>query len=268
MNSKQIETNFNPKFLDFQTYLSYQASKSLQINFLGNFSINNYNYTPISRRTRFGTIADPLELVVFYNGQEQDKYLTLFGALSSTYKASDFLTLTGTVSRYNTQEEEYYDIAAAYRLGEVDANIGSENFGSVDFSQGIGSQLNHARNDLDALITNAQIKGTYKINKNQLDFGIKIQKEDIKDRIREWEVIDSLGFSIRPPNHLANNQPYQPFEGPIIPFQNIRVDNEVQINRVSGYLQFNKRLLWNENKIWYNIGIRAHNWNVSGNGIR
>jgi hypothetical protein len=268
VNSKQIETNFNPTFLDFQTYLSYQTSKNLQINFLGNFSINNYNYTPISRRTRFGTIADPLELVVFYDGQEQDKYLTLFGALSSTYKASDFLTLTGTVSRYNTQEEEYYDIAAAYRLGEVDANIGSENFGSVDFFQGIGSQLNHARNDLDALITNAQIKGNYKRNKNQLDFGIKIQKENIKDRIREWEVIDSLGFSIRPPNHLGNYQPYQPFEGPIIPFQNIRVDNEVQINRISGYLQFNKRLLWNENKIWYNIGVRAHNWSVSGNGIR
>jgi hypothetical protein len=27
-------------------------------------------------------------------------------------------------------------------------------------------------------------------------------------------------------------------------------------------------LLWNENKIWYNIGVRAHNWSVSGNGIR
>ena len=267
VNSKQIETNFNPKFLDFQTYVSYEASKYLKVNFLGNFSINNYNYTPISRRTRFGTIAAPLELNVFYNGQEQDNYLTLFGALSSEYKATDFLTLTATASRYNTQEEEHYDIAAAYRLGEVDTNIGSENFGNVDFSEGIGSQLNHARNDLDALITNIQIKGNYKIDKSQLDFGIKLQKEDIRDRIREWEVIDSLGFSIRPPNHIANNQPYEPFEGPIIPFKNIRVENEVQIDRISGYLQFNKRLFWNENKIWYNIGVRAHTWKVTGNGI-
>jgi hypothetical protein len=267
VNSKQIETNFRPKFIDFQTFLTFAASEDLKLNFLGNFSLNNYNYKPISRRTRFGTVADPLELIVFYSGQEQDNYLTLFGAISAEYKANDFLTLTGTVSRYNTQEEEHFDIAAAYRLGEVDANIGSENFGNVEFSQGIGSQINHARNDLDALITNAQIKGKYKLNKKQFDFGVKFQKEDIKDRIREWEVIDSLGFSIRPPNHVGNNQPYEPFEGPIIPYKNVRVENEVQINRISGYLQFNKRLFWNDHEVWYNVGVRAHNWTVQGNGI-
>ena len=267
VNSKQIETNFRPKFIDFQTFLTYEASEDLKLNFLGNFSLNNYNYKPISRRTRFGTVADPLELIVFYSGQEQDNYLTLFGAISAEYKANDFLTLTGTVSRYNTQEEEHFDIAAAYRLGEVDANIGSENFGNVEFSQGIGSQLNHARNDLDALITNAQIKGKYKLDKKQFDFGMKFQKEDIKDRIREWEVIDSLGFSIRPPSHVGNNQPYEPFEGPIIPYKNVRVENEVQINRISGYLQFNKRLFWNDHEVWYNVGVRAHNWSVQGNGI-
>ena len=267
VNSKQIETNFRPKFIDFQTFLTFAASEDLKLNFLGNFSLNKYNYKPISRRTRFGTVADPLELIVFYSGQEQDNYLTLFGAISAEYKANDFLTLTGTVSRYNTQEEEHFDIAAAYRLGEVDANIGSENFGNVEFSQGIGSQINHARNDLDALITNAQIKGKYKLKKKQFDFGLKFQKEDIKDRIREWEVIDSLGFSIRPPNHVGNNQPYEPFEGPIIPYKNVRVENEVQINRISGYLQFNKRLFWNDHEIWYNVGVRAHNWTVQGNGI-
>ena len=267
VNSKQIETNFRPKFIDFQTFLTFAASEDLKLNFLGNFSLNNYNYKPISRRTRFGTVADPLELIVFYSGQEQDNYLTLFGAISAEYKANDFLTLTGTVSRYNTQEEEHFDIAAAYRLGEVDANIGSENFGNVEFSQGIGSQINHARNDLDALITNAQIKGKYKLNKKQFDFGVKFQKEDIKDRIREWEVIDSLGFSIRPPNHIGNNQPYEPFEGPITPYKNVRVENEVQINRISGYLQFNKRLFWNDHEVWYNVGVRAHNWTVQGNGI-
>jgi hypothetical protein len=267
VNSKQIETNFRPKFIDFQTYLSFAASDKLKINFLGNFSLNNYNYKPISRRTRFGTVADPLELNVFYSGEEQDNYLTLFGALSTEYQVNDNLLLTGTLSRYNTQEEEHFDIAAAYSLGEVDANIGSENFGNVDFSQGIGSQLNHARNDLDALITNAQIKGKYKKGKKQWDFGVKYQKEDIRDRIREWEVIDSLGFSIRPPNSISNTQPYQPFEGPITPYQNIRVDNEVQINRISGYVQLNERLFWNDNEIWYNIGARAHNWTVKGNGI-
>jgi len=179
VNSKQIETNFRPRFIDFQTFLSYKASDYLQFNFLGNFSLNDYNYKPISRRTRFGTVSAPLELTVFYSGKEQDNYLTLFGAFSTEYKVNNYLSFTGTLSRYNTQEEEHYDISAAYSIGEVDANIGSENFGNVDFSQGIGSQLNHARNDLDALITNMQLKGTYKKNKHQIDFGVKYQKEDI-----------------------------------------------------------------------------------------
>ena len=204
---------------------------------------------------------------MFYSGQEQDKYLTLFGALSSVYKVNKDFTLTTTLSRYNTQEEEYFDIAAAYNLGEVDANIGSQNFGEVQFSQGIGSQLNHARNDLDALITNAEIKASLKKENKQWDFGVKYQKENIKDRIREWEIIDSLGFSIRPPHHSGNNQPYVPFEGPIVPFQNIREDNEVDINRFSGFIQFNQRTFLNNHEVWYNLGVRLHNWSVNGNGV-
>jgi hypothetical protein len=50
-------------------------------------------------------------------------------------------------------------------LGEVDSNIGSENFGNVTFSRAIGSQLNHARNDLDALIVNAEVKGFHNLLK-------------------------------------------------------------------------------------------------------
>ena len=267
VNSKQIETNFRPKFTDVQTYLTYEFSEKLNVNFLGNFSLNNYNYQPISRRTRFGTVANPLELIVFYNGQEQDKYLTLFGALSADYKVNDDFNITTTASRYNTQEEEHFDIAAQYNLGEVDANIGSENFGEVEFSQGIGSQLNHARNDLDALITNVQVRGTIKKGNTQWSFGAKYQKEDIKDRIREWEIIDSLGFSIRPPHHSSNNQPYDPFEGEIEPYQSIRKDNNVAINRLSGFLQFNQRSFWNEHEVFYNLGIRTQNWSVTGNGI-
>ena len=268
VNSKQIDVNFRPKFTDVQSFLSFDFSEKFSINFLGNFSLNNYNYQPVSRRTRFGTVANPLELIVFYSGQEQDKYLTLFGALSADYKITENFTLTTTASRYNTQEEEHFDIAASYNLGEVDANIGSENFGEVGFSQGIGSQLNHARNDLDALISNFQVRGTIKKGETQWSFGSKYQKEDIKDRIREWEVIDSLGFSIRPPYHTSNNQPYEPFEGEITPYQNIRKDNNVVINRVSGFLQFNQRSFWNEHEVFYNLGIRAHNWSVTGNGLK
>ena len=267
VNSKQVETNFKPRFTDVQSFLSYKATDAFTLNFFGNFSLNNYNYTPISRRTRFGTVNAPIELTVFYDGQEKNNYLTLFGSLSANYEVNDAIDLTATASSYNTQEEEYFDIAAAYNLGEVDANVGSEDFGEVEFSEGIGSQLNHARNDLDALISNFQLKGTYKKESLEISAGLKYQHEDIKDRIREWEIIDSLGFSVRPPLTAGNNQPYVSFEGPILPYQNIRADNNVQINRVSGFIQLNEKRSWKDHEIWYSVGVRAQNWKVTGNGV-
>jgi hypothetical protein len=78
-------------------------------------------------------------------------------------------------------------------------------------------------------------------------------------------MIDSLGFSVRPPNSITNNQPYTPFTGPILPFQNIREDNSVAINRLSGFVQYNKRLFLNEHQIWYNVGVRAQSWSVTAN---
>ena len=266
VNAKQIETNFKPRFTDVQTFLSYEKNKKLSLNFLGNFSLNKYDYQPVTRRTRFGTVSDPLELIVFYDGQEKDTYLTAFGALSANYQVNDNFELTGTVSAFNTQEEEYFDIAASYNLGEVDSNIGSETFGDVTFSEGIGSQLNHSRNDLDALITNVQVKGTYKKNESQIDFGIKYQIEDIKDRIREWEIIDSVGFSVRPLNlGFINDQPYNPYTGPIEPFQNIRSENKLNINRFSGFFQYSKKGFIGDHKIWWNLGVRGHLWSVNAN---
>jgi len=267
VNSKQIETNYKPSFTDIQTFLTYQLNDKLSFNFLGNFSLNKYNYTPISRKTRFGTVANPIELIVFYNGQERDSYLTSFGAFKAIYILNENTTLNTTASIYNTQEEEYFDILASYNLGEVDSNLGSENFGEVEFSQGIGSQLNHARNDLDALITNIQLKATYKKDNNQLDVGLKLRSEDIKDRIIEWEVIDSVGFAIRPPHHSINDQPYDPYKGSITPFQSIRATNKVTINRISGFAQFSRKENWNEHQIWYNFGVRAQYWSVKAAGI-
>ncbi|RSC92761.1 TonB-dependent receptor [Tenacibaculum singaporense] len=262
VNNKQTEVNFRPQFTDVQSFLSYQATDKLTLNFLGNFSLNNYNYKPLTRKTRFGTLTNPLELIVFYQGQEKDRFQTLFGAFSADYQVNDNLKLTGTISSFNTQEEEYFDIAAAYAIGEVNSNIGSENFGEVEFSQGIGSQINHARNDLDALISNIQLKATLKDGNNEWKAGIKYQKENIKDRIREWEVIDSLGFSVRPPHHTGNNQPYEPFTGPIEPYRNVRAENETDINRITSFLQFSRKAMWNDHQVWMNIGVRSHYWSI------
>ncbi|MGY0392272.1 TonB-dependent receptor [Bizionia sp. KMM 8389] len=268
VNAKETETNYDPKFADIQTYLTYQVSDKFQLSFLGNASINKYNYEPETRQTNFGTLQNPLALLVFYEGQEQDKYETYFGALKGSYAVNDNLTLNLIASTYHTIEEEYFDILAQYRLGEVNTNIGDENVGDVEFSEGIGGQLNHGRNDLDALITTVEHQGSYKKDANDFEWSVKYTNEDIRDRLVEWEVIDSAGFTINPPSADAfNNQPYTPYEGPLEPYQNVRAKNETQINRLQAYLQWSRRMEIGDSEAWLNIGGRIHNWTVSGDGI-
>ena len=269
VNAKETQTNFKPTFLDAQTYLSYKFNNKLEIGFLGNVAINKYSYKPLTRQTNFGTLADPVALLVFYEGQEEDKYDTYFGALKATYVASQNYTAKFIGSIYQTQEQEYFDILAQYRLGEVDTSIGSENLGDVTFSEGIGSQLTHARNNLDALIVNLEHKGNASIGENEIEYGVKFTHEDIRDRVQEYEIIDSAGFSIRPPLvDFANLQPYEPFTSDIVPYTNIRAQNDVQINRLSGYGQWSKRTTIGSSDLWLNAGVRAHNWTVSGQDIQ
>ena len=135
--------------------------------FLGNLAINKYNYEPQTRQTNFGTLQNPIALLVIYEGQEKDQYNSYFGAIKANYKLNENVNLKFIGSAYHTIEEEYFDILAQYRLGEVNSNIGDEDFGEVEFSEGIGSQLNHARNDLDALIYSFEHKGDYKKDKNK-----------------------------------------------------------------------------------------------------
>ncbi|MDC1373250.1 carboxypeptidase-like regulatory domain-containing protein [Flavobacteriaceae bacterium] len=269
VNAKETQTNFKPTFLDAQTYLSYKFNNKLEIGFLGNVAINKYSYKPLTRQTNFGTLADPVALLVFYEGQEEDKYDTYFGALKATYVASQNYTAKFIGSIYQTQEQEYFDILAQYRLGEVDTSIGSENLGDVTFSEGIGSQLTHARNNLDALIVNLEHKGNATIGENEIEYGVKFTHEDIRDRVQEYEIIDSAGFSIRPPLvDFANLQPYEPFRSEIFPYTNIRAQNDVQINRLSGYGQWSRRTTIGSSDLWLNAGVRAHNWTVSGQDIQ
>lgn len=266
VNSQQTESNYKPTFTDVQAMVNFTPSSKWELNFLGNISQNKYNYEPLYRQTNFGTVDEPVALVIYYDGKEKDQYTTYFGALKSTYTVSENFQFKVIGSIYHTMEQEYFDILAQYNLGEVDTNIGSDTFGQVKNARGVGSQLNHARNNLDALIANAEIKGYHVINNNRLEWGVKYTHEDIRDRLLEWEVIDSAGFSIRPPvADIKNDQPYEPFTGPLVPYQDVRAINFTQINRFSGFAQWSHRTKVGEADLFINAGARAQYWKVGGN---
>lgn len=265
VNSQDTQTNYTPSYTDIQTNINYVASAKWQWSFLGAISQNKYLYEPLTRETKFGTIDKPMALAVYYEGQERDKYDTYFGAIKSTYNVSSDFTLKFIGSIFHTQEQEHYDILAQYRLGEVDSD-GSVVLQEVNYTKGIGSQLNHARNDLDALIVNAELKGIYNWKDNLLEWGVKYTRESIRDRVSEWEVIDSAGFSVNPPivNLPKNKQPYESYTGPLFPYQNIRAINFNTINRFSGYAQWSRKGVLGSSEVWYNAGVRFQDWKVSG----
>jgi hypothetical protein len=266
VNSQDTQTNYTPTFADIQTNVNYDISAKWQVSFLGNISQNKYLYQPLTRETKFGTIDQPMALAVYYEGKERDRYNTYFGALKTTYKVSPSLTLKFIGSLFHTVEQEHFDILAQYRLGTIE----NEDVTNVDFRRGIGSQLSHARNDLDALIANAEIKGFKEWkNDSQLEFGLKYTRESIRDRITEWEMIDSAGFSINPPIAFLpkNNQPYTPYTGPLLPYQDVRATNFNTINRFSGYAQWNKKAEIGSSQVWYHLGARFQSWNVSGAAV-
>ena len=266
VESKETKTNYRPSFIDFQNLFNYTLSDKIELSLFSNISVNNYNYAPKTRQTNFGTLEDPTALIVYYDGQEKDKYKTFFSSLTTKINLNKNLILKFIASTFNTIENEYFDILAQYNLGEINSSIGDEDLGEVEFSEGIGAQLNHARNSLDALIFNIENKLYYKIDDNNLEFSVKYTSENIDDRIIEWEVIDSAGFSIDPPfiNSLSQ-QPYESNQGPILPFSNIRTTSSTKIKRLQSYLQWSK-VVNNENgKLYYNAGVRIHGWKINQN---
>lgn len=268
VNSLQTKSNFNPTFADIQSFLNYKITKKVTLGILGSFSLNDYQNEPLTRQTNFGTIDDPKALLVYYQGRENNRFQTTQGAIMSSYKLNDHLNLNLTTSLYHTTEEEYSDVFASYELGAVDTDLSSDSSGSAIATRGIGSQFNRARNDLDALIFNISHKGSYSKNSRLLEWGVTYSHEDIRDQLRESEFLDSLGFSVRPPRQeFQNNQPEDPFDGPIIAFDGVSAQNFIQTNRFSAFTQYSNKLEWHGQHIYYNLGIRAQHWTVSGKNV-
>lgn len=262
VNSMQTQANYKPAFTDIQTLINYKASLKWQWSFLGNIANNKYNFQPLSRVTHFGTLDEQKTLFIFYDGQERDRFTTYFGAVKSNYQISEKSALKFIGSAYHTAEVETFDIWASYRLDEETNVIGSETIGDVTFGKAIGSQLKHARNYLDALIYNFEVKGVHGLKKSSLDWGIKYTRQDVRDRELEWEVIDSAGFVINP-NLPPNNQPYVPHQGQLDALTYVNAKNFVIINRISGFTQWNKKWEVNDNQFWFNSGVRFHQWQVN-----
>jgi hypothetical protein len=93
LSSLDVSGDYTPTFMDMQSNLSWRFSPKFQLSFLGNYSTNSYQFVPDVRETRFGSFSNALQLKVFYEGQEVNKFETFQGAFTAEVRPAEKVML-------------------------------------------------------------------------------------------------------------------------------------------------------------------------------
>lgn len=251
LNSLETEGDYNPQFSDLQGLISYRFSERVELSFLGNYSSNSYQFTPETRETKFGTQQLPFNFRIYYEGQEVDKFETWLGALSLDIRPTDELELKFIGSGFQTIEQETFDILGQYLINELDNTVGSETYGDSILNIGVGSLLNHARNYLDAYVLSLSHIGTLTRDNYTLKWGLKYQYQDFYDRVSEWEMVDSAGYSL-------------PYNGSEIGFESrSRATNRISYDQVTSFVQNTWEFSQPAADYFITAGIRGALWNFN-----
>ena len=250
--------DYVPTYTDLQSYWTYDLSDKVEIGFLGLYSRNRYDVTPKDRETALGNFNQALRYTVYFEGQDRTAYEKGTGALSLTARPSPRTVLKFTGSAFNTYETERMDILGEYRLGELDRNLASEQFGEVVRDLGIGAYLEHARNSLEATVLSATHTGSFFWGRgNNLQWGLEARTERINDRLSEWYVVDSAGYSI-------------PQSSGAVLELNTSVKTKIDLEsvRTSAYLQNAWEWKTGRDRSWALVaGVRGQNWSYNGQTV-
>lgn len=270
LNSLDVTAEYDPRYTDLQSYLTYRPQGrygAWEHSVLLNYSRNTYNFIPQTRETDVGTINEALRLTVFYDGKEETQFETFFGAFSTRYNPTELSQVRFTVSAFQTYESEYFDIAGAYRLDELERDLGSDEFGEVLRNRGVGAYLDHARNDLEATVINFSHRGYKDFDRSThyIQWGVDYSIERVQDQLSEWTLVDSAGYAApRPPDSIGYTNPaLQPLQ--LISIQDrIKAESDITSSRTSAFIQDNITLKDDSSsRILTTIGIRANHWSFN-----
>lgn len=264
LNAMETKGEYKPSFLDWQNYITWRINETLELSALGYFSSNRYNLVPETRETSYGTINQAMRLTIYFDGQEADRFTTFLGGFRLQHNPRKELLLKYIVSGYSSLEDETYDIQGQYWIGLLDTDLGSDQYGEVAENLGVGTFIDHARNYLDVQMLSAEHKGLWEKAAWYLQWGAKVQKEIINDKIWQWNYIDSSGFSLP---HVSDSvgytdpsqQPYQQLEISDVIISQLSLNSM----RYSGFLQGGWE--WQRDSVRYNAigGVRASYWDVN-----
>lgn len=255
LGSLQEKGEYNPNFLDYQTYLSYAPSKRWTIDFIGNISDNHYNFKPHDRETSFGTLENVKAFRVYFDGEEKDLFRTYFGSLSLTHHLNAQTDISLLASAYNTREQEKFDIQGQYWLTQTET---SENLA-------VGTYFEHARNYLKANVESFKLMLKHKSQKHQVEGALTFKMEKIEENSIEYEMRDSAGYSVP---HTGND---------LFMIYSLKAQNKLNANRFETYLQDTYRFTsgggdeddedFTPTLYTLNYGVRFAHWNFNRESI-
>ena len=246
LGSLQTNGEYNPTFLDYQTYLIWEPSKRWKIDFIGNISDNHYNFTPKDRETKFGTMENVKSFKVYFDGQEKDLFRTFFGSLGLTYRLREGkTTISLLASAFSTKEQETYDIQGQYWLTQTET---SENLG-------VGTYMQHSRDYLKADVRSLKLMFRNRTSKHEVEGGLTYKWEHIRENSREYEYRDSAGYSVP---HTGKD---------LYMIYSLRAQNELKARRLEAYLQDTWRFRSGNDSLptlyTLNYGLRLAHWSFN-----
>ncbi|MBQ8969500.1 MAG: TonB-dependent receptor [Bacteroidaceae bacterium] len=238
LGTLETKGEYKPHFLDYQAYLSWSPSRNWTLDAIGYISRNDYNFIPKDRETRFGTLEDVKSFRVYFDGQEEDLFRTLFGTAKLTRRINDRSNLSLAFSAFSTKERETYDIQGQYWLNETNG----------DEQLGVGTYMEHARNLLTSSTKTLRLDYNLRRKAHSMLVGMAWKHESIKENAREWESRDSSGYSIP---HTGND---------LMLIYNLKSKNSVKSQQMELFLQDTWRRESSVGIISVNYGARLSYW--------
>lgn len=259
LGNMETKGTYQPNFTDIQGILSYSISPRLEVSAFGYYSRNSYLMVPETRETDFGNIQAAHRITIYFDGKESSNYNTGLGALTLNFSPNEDLNLKLIASTYSAIESENYDIQGQYWIGQLETNPGSEQTGNVISNQGVGTYIEHARNDFYSQVFNIDHKGAFKNDLFTLKWGARYQHQHFDDFINEWEMIDSAGFSLpHPTDSIGSPNPPHP----LFDIRHIsKGHNILNINNLDGFVNSEWTLnTKNDDVMTLSLGLRANYW--------
>ena len=241
---------YDPNFLDYQTFLSWKVAKRWQIDVIGNISENHYNFKPKDRETQFGTQENVKSFRVYFDGKEKDLFRTFFGSFGLTHFLSNNKTSFSLItSAFHTKEQERYDIQGQYWLTQTET---SENLG-------VGTYMQHSRDYLTANVVSVKLMGKHRTMNHEVEGAATYKIERIEENSREYEYRDSAGYSIP---HTGDD---------LYMIYSLRAKNKLNSKRIEAYIQDTWHFRSGNDTLptlyTLNYGVRFAHWDFNGESI-